>query len=204
MAEHYFTEMPSSKRSIKEITVDIKGFSFRFETDRGVFSRGKLDRGTRLLIEAMDFDGAKKILDLGCGYGAVGIVAAKVCPESEVFMVDVNSRACELAVRNTQLNSVMNAKVLLGYGFEPVRGTKFDLILCNPPIRAGKAVVFSLITEAGEFLNPGGRLLVVARTKQGSKSILRHMGEVFERVEEIEKGGGYRVMEGLSPILGLP
>jgi len=196
LAEHYFTEKPSSERSIKEIAVDIRGIPFRFRTDRGVFSRGKLDRGTRLLIEAMNLDGVKRVLDLGCGYGPIGIVAAGLSPESEVVMVDVNERACELTRDNVRLNRLANAKVLSGNGFEPVRGMKFDLILCNPPIRAGKSVVFPLITEAREFLAPGGRLLVVARTKQGSKSILKHMSEVFDLAREIEKGGGYRVMEG--------
>ena len=204
MAEHYFTEDPSSKRSIKEITVDIRGFSFKLLTDRGVFSRGKLDRRTKLLIEAMNLEGVKRVLDLGCGYGPLGIVAARIAPEAEIVMVDVNSRACELAIWNIKENQVSNAKVILGHGFEPVRGIKFDLILCNPPIRAGKSVVFPLITEAKEFLSPGGRLLVVARTKQGSKSILKHMAEVFDVAEEIEKGGGYRVMEGSASIIGLP
>lgn len=198
MAEHYFTEKPSSERSIKEITVDIRGSSFRFLTDRGVFSRGRLDRGTRLLIDTMNIGKAERILDLGCGYGPIGIVAARLSPESEVFMVDVNRRACELATENVRLNRLTNAKVLSGTGFESVQGIKFDLILCNPPIRAGKSVVFPLITEAREFIEPGGRLLVVARTKQGSKSILKHMSEVFHAAREIEKGGGYRVMEGLA------
>jgi 16S rRNA (guanine1207-N2)-methyltransferase len=196
LAEHYFTEKPSSQRSIKEIAIDIRGMPFRFLTDRGVFSRDRVDRGTRLLIEAMDLDRVKKVLDLGCGYGPIGIVAAKLSPESEVVMADVNTRACELAAENVRLNRLVNVKVLSGNGFEPVRGMKFDLILCNPPIRAGKSVVFPLITEAREFLAPGGRLLVVARTKQGSKSILKHMSEVFDVAREIEKGGGYRVMEG--------
>ncbi|HHX26512.1 MAG TPA: class I SAM-dependent methyltransferase [Firmicutes bacterium] len=196
MAEHYFTEKPSSERSIKEITIDIRGIPFTFRTDRGVFSRGKLDRGTRLLIEAMNLDGVKRVLDLGCGYGPIGIVAAKLSPESEVIMVDLNERACELAQDNVRLNRLTNAQVLSGNGFQPVAGMKFDLILCNPPIRAGKSVVFPLITEAREFLEPGGCLLVVARTKQGSKSILKHMSEVFDVAREIEKGGGYRVMKG--------
>ncbi|HAV21288.1 MAG: class I SAM-dependent methyltransferase [Bacillota bacterium] len=203
MAEHYFTEKPGSQRAIKEISVEIRGIPFIFRTDRGVFSRGKLDRGTRLLIDAMDLDGANQILDLGCGYGPIGIVAAKLAPESEVIMVDVNERACELARENAVLNRVANTKVLCGDGFRPVRGMRFDLVLCNPPIRAGKSVVFSLIAEAREFLKPGGSLLVVARTKQGSKSILKHMSEVFDVALEIEKGGGYRVMKGANTGGGL-
>ena len=151
----------------------------------------------------MNLEGVRRVLDLGCDCGPIGIVAARISPKSEVFMIDVNSRAYELATENVRLNRIPNAKVMLGNGFEPVRGTKFDLILCNPPIRAGKSVVFPLITEAREFLSPDGRLLVVARTKQGSKSILKHMSEVFDLAREIEKGGGYRVMEGAVSINGL-
>ena len=198
MEEHYFTETPSSKRSIKEINLKIKGINFRFLTDKGVFSRGRLDRGTKLLIETMDVSESLKILDLGCGYGPIGICAAKFSPESEVVMIDINSRAYELAKQNIKLNQLANARVFLGDGFEPVSDMKFDLILFNPPIRAGKQLVFSLIARSKEFLNQAGALLVVARTKQGSKSILRYMSEVFDIASEIKKGGGYRVMKGVD------
>ncbi len=137
------------------------------------------------------------MLDLGCGYGPIGIVAASMLSSGTVYMVDVNERACELAARNLQLNRIANGEVRCGYGFEPVRDMRFSAILSNPPIRAGKSVVYSLIEQAACHLDPGGSLLVVARTRQGAKSMLRKIGEVFSEAEEVARGGGYRVMRGV-------
>lgn len=165
-------------------------------TDAGVFARGKLDRGTRLLIEAVDVPEGSAVLDLGCGYGPIGIVAAVLCPTCRVYMTDVNERACGLARRNALLNGASNAEVRCGAGFQPVTGMKFDLVLSNPPIRTGKQVLFGIIEEAVKHLKPGGKLVLVARTKQGAKTLMRKLAEVFPTAREVEKGGGYRVMEG--------
>ncbi|MGE5593498.1 MAG: class I SAM-dependent methyltransferase [Betaproteobacteria bacterium] len=169
-------------------------------TDAGVFAKGKLDRGTRLLIEAVDVPERSLVLDLGCGYGPIGIAAAVLCPTCRVCMTDVNERACELARRNAALNGAVNTEVICGAGFSPVKGMKFDLILSNPPIRAGKRVLFEIIEGAATHLNPGGRLVVVAQTKQGAKSLLRMLAEVFPVAREVDKGGGYRVMEGVAEV----
>ncbi len=190
--------MPTSSRAEKEITVDLAGRRLRFVTDAGVFARGKLDRGTRLLIKAMDIPEGGLVLDLGCGYGPIGIAAAVLAPTCRVYMIDINQRACELARRNASLNAATNAEVRCGAGFAPVEGMKFDLVLSNPPIRAGKAVVFTLIEEAARHLRSGGRLVLVAQTKQGAKSLLRKLAETFPAAREVEKGGGYRVMEGIA------
>lgn len=167
-------------------------------TDAGVFARGRLDRGTRLLIDAVDVSEGAVVLDLGCGYGPIGIAAALACPTCRVYMVDVNERACELARRNASQNGVTNVEVRCGAGFRPVEGMRFDLVLSNPPIRAGKRVLFELVEEAARHLEPGGRLVMVAQTKQGAKSLLRKLGQVFPTAREVEKGGGYRVIEGIA------
>lgn len=111
-------------------------------------------------------------------------------------MVDINERACELAARNARLNGIANAETRCGDGFAPVEGLRFDAILSNPPIRAGKLAVHLLIEQAALHLRPGGRLVVVARTKQGAKGLLAKMTEVFPRAGELAKGSGYRVMQG--------
>ncbi|MBC7084112.1 MAG: class I SAM-dependent methyltransferase [Firmicutes bacterium] len=202
MGEHYFTESPTSAHAEKEIAVELRGRRFQFVTDAGVFARGKLDRGTRLLIEAVDIPEGSVVLDLGCGYGPIGIAAAVLCPTCRVYMIDVNERACGLTRRNAALNGAANVEVRCGTGFQPVKGMKFDLVLSNPPIRAGKRVLFEIIEEAAQHLKPGGRLVLVAQTKQGAKSLLRKLAEVFPTAREVEKGGGYRVMEGVAGIAG--
>jgi 16S rRNA (guanine1207-N2)-methyltransferase len=176
--------------------VEIRGRRLSFVTDAGVFARGKLDRGTRLLIDAVDVPEGSDVLDLGCGYGPIGIAVAVMCPTCRVYMTDVNERACELAHRNALRNGVPNVQVRRGPGFQPVAGMKFDLVLSNPPIRTGKQVLFGIIEEATKHLKPGGRLVLVARTRQGAKTLLRKLAEVFPTAREVEKGGGYRVMEG--------
>ena len=165
-----------------------------FETDAGVFSKDRVDRGTRELIKAITFDDGESFLDLGCGWGPVGIVAALSLPSREVWMVDVNERACELARANAQANGVRNAVVICGDGLAAVEGRQFDVIAANPPIRAGKSVVYRLVEEARDHLNPGGRFYAVARTKQGAGSLREFIHTVFGNSDEPEIGGGYRVI----------
>lgn len=190
--EHYFTEEPASPSSKIEITARLRGTEYRFFTEAGVFSRFKVDRGTRLLIDALPLPKQGKLLDLGCGYGPVGIAAAKEKQELEVIMVDVNRRAVELAKENARLNSV-KVDVRWGEGFTNVPERDFSLIATNPPIRAGKQVIYPLLREAKEHLAPGGILCVVIRTKQGASSLENHLNDHYARVETIDKGGGYRV-----------
>ncbi len=193
---HYFVPAPpASPGPGPLLRMTEGGREFRFRTAPGVFSRGRVDRGSRLLLQAARLDGARRILDLGCGYGVLGIVAAARAPQATVVLVDINPRAAALAEENVRLNGIPNAEVRCGDGCAPVAGLAFDVILCNPPIRAGRAVVLRLFREARECLAPGGRLYVVARTNQGARTLARALGEVYARVAEVERGGGYRVYE---------
>ncbi|HEV2440498.1 MAG TPA: class I SAM-dependent methyltransferase [bacterium] len=199
MASHYFTPAPPDEgRPARERTIRFTdgGREYRFRTAAGVFSRGAVDRGTRLLLEAVDPAGAGTILDLGSGYGALGIVMAARAPGARVTLVDINPRATALAAANIRDNAVANAEARTGDGCAPVGDARFDLILINPPIRAGRAVVLRLLGEAHARLAPGGRFYLVARTSQGARTLARCMGEVFGRVREVERGGGFRVYEG--------
>lgn len=191
---HYFVPAPPvSGPGVVRFGED--GREFVFRTAPGVFSRGRVDRGSRLLLEAVRLEGAERILDLGCGYGVLGIVVAARAPESRVTLVDVNPRAAALAEENVRANRIRNAEVRCGDGCAPVAGLTFDLVLVNPPIRAGRAVVVRLLREAYQCLRPGGRLYLVARTAQGARTLGRILGEVYGRVTEVERGGGYRVYE---------
>ncbi len=173
------------------------GSELIFETDAGVFSKGRVDRGTRELIKAIRLEDGESFLDLGCGWGPVGITMAVSCPRSEVWMVDVNERACELARANARANGADRAVVVCGDGLLAVDGRKFDVIATNPPIRAGKSVVHRLVEEARDHLKPGGRFYAVARTKQGAGSLRTFIRETFGNADEPEIGGGYRVIRAV-------
>jgi len=193
MAEHYSARTPSSRTRPETLSLTIRNRSFRFRTDAGVFSRGRLDRGTELLAEALDVGPCELVLDLGCGYGVLGIVAAKLSEESHVILTDVNERAAALAIANLKRNRVTNAEVRVGDLYGPVAGLRFDHIVCNPPIRAGRAVVDRIIEEAPDHLLDGGRLWLVVRTRQGAKAIRARIVRAFGQADVARRGSGYKV-----------
>ena len=165
-------------------------------TDAGIFSKNRLDPGTKLLIESLPLaSDLKKVFDLGCGYGPIGLTIAKLLPESTIYLSDINERAVELGIKNAQLNGLTNVRIKQGDGFEAFSDEKFDLIVTNPPIRAGKQIIYGLIDQAYQALNNGGRLVLVIKTKHGAKSMEAKLNSVFNNVTELEKGGGYRVFE---------
>ena len=191
MSEHYYTENPQSAHDERLIVVRALGNVLRFTTDAGVFSRDGLDRGTEVLLNALpELKG--RVLDLGCGWGAVGVALGKRYPELDIVMTDINSRAVGLARRNLAENGV-SATVLQGDGFAAVEG-RFDAIVTNPPIRAGKAVVYALFAQAREHLNPGGALYAVVRKQQGAPSALKYLREIYSRAEIVDRGSGFHVM----------
>lgn len=193
--EHYFTSRPETSGEERQITARLKGLEFRFWTDAGVFSRQGIDFGTRLLIETVQLPEAGEILDLGCGYGPVGIVCAKAAPSCRVTMVDVNRRALLLAERNARLNGVSRRVTILeSDGLRALSDRLFDAVLINPPIRAGKAVVYRLFAEALEHLRPGGSLWVVIRKKQGAESAKRELEKRCQSVSRVEQKKGYWIL----------
>ncbi|MBI3923791.1 MAG: class I SAM-dependent methyltransferase [Armatimonadetes bacterium] len=194
--EHYFTTTPSSRPRPNRLQVDLLGRSFCFETEAGVFSKGRVDRGTCSLIASTEFPPEGRFLDWGCGYGAIGIVAAALT-HLEVWMVDLNQRAVQQARRNSVLNHVPQVVVLCADGMSAFREGSFDLIASNPPIRAGNRVVFAFIEDASRILRKTGSLSLVAQTKQGAKSIALKMERVFGNVETVDRSGGYRVLRSL-------
>ena len=191
MSEHYYTANPTSGHDERRVSVRALGLDLAFTTDAGVFSRDGLDRGTEVLLDALP-PLSGRVLDLGCGWGAVGVALAAKYPEIDVVMTDVNARAVDLARRNLAANGA-RATVAQGDGFESVDG-QFDAIVTNPPIRAGKAVIYALFAQARERLNPGGALYVVIRKQQGAPSALKYLKETFGRAEIIDRASGFHVI----------
>ncbi|HKZ63155.1 MAG TPA: class I SAM-dependent methyltransferase [Thermoplasmata archaeon] len=194
MPDHYFTAKPAARHREETVRAVLHGRTFVFLTDAGVFARGKLDRGTELLARRLTLAPDAHVLDVGCGYGVLGIVAATLAPNGRVVMTDINERAIDLAARNIRANAVPHAEVRLGSLYEPVSGERFDAILSNPPIRAGKRVVHSIAEGAPAHLRPGGLLWMVVRTAQGAKSLEAKIRGVLGRCETVSRGSGYRVL----------
>jgi len=172
--------------------------SFTFRTDSAVFSRRDVDAGTRLLIDSVQIGPRESVLDLGCGYGPIGLALAGTVEGARVVMTDVNRRAVGLARKNAEANAV-RADVREGTLYEPVAGLVFDHVVSNPPIRAGKSVVHAIVEGAPTHLLDGGSLWLVARTRQGAPSLERKMEEVFGNTEVVARGGGFRVLRSARP-----
>jgi 16S rRNA (guanine1207-N2)-methyltransferase len=176
------------------LRVYLRGLYLEFLTAPSIFSKKKIDAGTKLLAECMCLPKSGFVLDLGCGYGPVGIVAAISNPRLHVIMTDVNERAVLLARQNVKRNNVHNAEVRYGFLYEPVGDMKFQTILSNPPLTAGlKNVVIPLICQSKDHLTNDGYLQLVVRTGSGGKRIGQIMKETFGNAEVIDRQSGYRV-----------
>lgn len=193
-SEHYFAAHPKSSLRLGKITVYLRGRRFEFLTASGVFSSRRVDLGTRLLIESMVLPEKGFVLDVGCGYGAIGIAAAVLNPELRVVMVDVNERAVWLARRNIQTSRAFNAEVRRGYLYEPVEDLAFDCVLCNPPVSAGMETVKAIIAEAPEHMTTEARFQMVVKSKIAGKRLHAIFEEAFGNVAVLARKSGYRVL----------
>ena len=196
MSEQYFVRRPSAQHAPREIRAVLRGRQFVFATDAAVFSRFKVDRGTELLIDALDVRPCESLLDLGCGYGPVGLAIAANVEGVHVVMTDVNERAVTLTRRNAKRNE-LQVDVREGPLFEPVEGLAFDHIASNPPIRAGKAIVHGIVEDASAFLFEGGSLWLVARAKQGAPSLREKMRATMGNAETVRRGSGFWVLRSI-------
>ncbi len=196
--EHYFSERPRVRSHPTELRFLYRGEMLSFQVDAGVFAGHGLDRGTELLIANMIVRPRDRVLDLGCGWGPVGVAAAKSASEGRVILTDVNRRATLLARRNLERNAITNAEVRAGSLFAPVPEERFDVIATNPPYHAGRALIVQLLSEAPEHLEPGGRLALVGKGSQGIRFYQAWLEEHWPgSVEVVARGSGYRVLEAV-------
>lgn len=192
MSEHYYSSKPTTKQEARQIQAELRGHLLTLRSDSGVFSKKGVDFGSRLLIETVQLAGDERLLDLGCGYGPVGISLAKAYPKLKVSMVDINERAVTLAKENAQLNRVSEqTEIQISNGFSALKDLQFDAILCNPPIRAGKALIFDWFADARNFLSTKNGLWIVIRKQQGAASAKKELARLYPSVEEVEHKKGY-------------
>ncbi|NLC43822.1 MAG: class I SAM-dependent methyltransferase [Clostridiales bacterium] len=194
--EHYYTNNPQTPHDIRSIDFVIDKLYLELYTDAGVFSKNKVDYGSEILIKSLP-ELSGNILDLGSGYGVIGLSIAGLYPETQVTMIDINQRAVEITQRNIERNQIKNAATYISDGFDQVNGP-FNAIVSNPPIRTGKNVIYTLFEQSKEYLLPGGSLYLVIQKKQGAKSAMEKLQSVFGNCEVINKQGGYWIVRSIK------
>lgn len=196
---HYYDENPTTPSDRRELEGRFHGINFRFISDSNVFSKKQIDFGTSLLLDnalrVLSEGGirAGKVLDLGCGYGVIGVVMKRSFPAMSVTMADINSRAIELSKENAKANGAGFVDVIQSDGWSGIN-EKFDYILTNPPVRAGKKTVFGFYEGAATHVKSGGSLFVVLQKKQGAPSSVKKLTELFGHCEILAKESGYWIL----------
>ncbi|MFD1738274.1 class I SAM-dependent methyltransferase [Bacillus salitolerans] len=202
MTEHYYSQKPTVESKPQKWSYLLRGYRFTFTTDQGVFSKNEVDFGSRLLIESFELPDAEgKLLDVGCGYGPIGLSLAKEFPDRIIDMVDVNERALSLSTENARINGITNVTIFQSDALTEVRSNDYAAILTNPPIRAGKKVVHEIFEEGYKRLTRGGELWVVIQKKQGAPSAIEKLKTLTSDVEVVTKEKGYFILKAKKTIV---
>lgn len=191
----YYAENPDAAHDIHELRVELLGQKMTFLTDAGVFSKKIVDFGSQLLLKCLEVNQRETVLDVGCGYGPLGLSLAKAYGV-QATMVDINTRALDLARRNAEKNNA-KATIFQSNIYEQVEG-HFDHVISNPPIRAGKQVVHEIIEKSKDFLETSGDLTIVIQKKQGAPSAKSKMEDVFGNCEILKKDKGYYILRSVK------
>jgi 16S rRNA (guanine1207-N2)-methyltransferase len=199
MTNHYYSNKPEVESNPQSIQFELRGHSLRFKTDQGVFSKREVDFGSRTLIENFELPETEgNLLDVGCGYGPIGLALAKDFEDRMVHMIDVNERALSLANENAKANGIQNVTIYQSDRYQNVKEKRFAAILTNPPIRAGKETVHSILSESYDYLADKGELWVVIQKKQGAPSAMDKMEELFSNVEIAARKKGYYILRSVK------
>ena len=191
---HYFINDESLKSEKRIIKYTINSHYFELTSDIGVFSKNELDPGSELLIKTAIKEGIKgDLLDVGCGYGPIGITLSKICDLNKVDFIDVNLRALNLTKENASKYQIKNFNVFESNGFENVKDL-YDYILINPPIRAGKEVIFKMFEDSIEYLKEDGILMIVIRKDQGAPSAKKKLDELYGNCVTVDREKGYHIL----------
>ena len=193
--KHYYTNNEELISNPEQFVFHYRDHDLYFTSDNGVFSKKMIDYGSQVLLNAVSFEAGKTLLDLGCGYGPLGIALAKV-QGVKPTMVDVNNRALDLARKNAEKNGI-SATIFQSNVYEQVEGI-FDYIITNPPIRAGKQIVHEMIGESITHLNSGGSLTLVIQKKQGAPSAKAEMEDVFGNATILKRDKGYYILQSIK------
>ncbi len=188
---HYFENDKNLVSEIKTFNINVLDNVFVFNTDNGVFSKGELDFGSYLLIQnVLKLNLSGHVLDLGCGYGPIGIVLKKL-KDIDVTMSDVNNRAIHLTKMNAKKNNVL-VNVINSDGYENIDDI-FDYIISNPPIRVGKKILYKLLIDSKNHLKKDGELIIVIRKEQGALSLIKDM-KTYYNVQVLDKDKSFFII----------
>lgn len=196
---HYYTSKPDVESKPQKFTFALRGKEFTFTTDAGVFSKKEVDFGSRVLIDTFEepeIEGA--IIDVGCGYGPIGLSLASSMPSRTIHMVDVNQRAILLSKQNADVNGISNVQIYESDRLAGIMAPSVAAIVTNPPIRAGKEIVHSIYEQSYDRLLENGELWVVIQKKQGAPSTVEKLESLFEEVEVVEKVKGYWIVKAIK------
>ena len=197
---HYFDEIPVTPSGPRTLEARFHGIDFVFTSDSDVFAKKQIDFGTKFLLDTVILDlhtrciKKGRLLDLGCGYGVIGIVMKRVFPAMDIEMADINQRAVGLAQENAKSNHCPFVSIVSSDAWQGLKGD-FDVVMTNPPVRAGKKTIFAFYDGAFEHLHPGGFLYIVLQKKQGAPSSMAHLEGLFGNCEIIDKDSGYWIMK---------
>ena len=196
---HYFQDDPKLASNTKTINFEVNGLTMNLLTDNGVFSKNKVDEGSLAFLKViLPLDLGNNILDLGCGYGTIGLTLAIAKKEARVTLADVNARAVALCKRNADaLNLSQRVTILQSDIYEKIEGP-YDSIVVNPPIRAGKAVTYRMYEEAKQYLIDGGSLFIVIRKAQGAESAAKYIESIFGNITMLDRHKGYHIYQAVK------